>query len=208
MDNVRTIVTYWAGSHYRRVVAFAVLGCVVGAFAMWLFLLETPQMRSEEVVEPSQMDDAERVADPVRLRVPSVSIDTLFGSALGLNTDGTVEVPDVYDAVGWYKYGPKPGAVGPAVILGHVDSFEGPAVFYSLGKIRVGDVIEIDRADGTTAFFEVTRLDRRLQSEFPTKEVYGDIDHAGLRLITCTGTYDRGRRVYSHNLIVYARLVE
>lgn len=144
---------------------------------------------------------------PLRLRIPAIDLETEFSDALGLTPEAELEVPESYTSVGWYKYGPTPGAVGPAVVVGHVDSFEGPAVFFSLGALEPGDEIFVDRVDGTTARFVVTALERPAQSAFPTESVYGDIDHAGLRLITCTGTYVRGVNRYTHNLIVYARLV-
>jgi len=147
-------------------------------------------------------------AIPKRLQIPAAAIDTTFEKSLGLDDNGAIEVPDSYDEVGWYEYGPTPGELGPAVILGHVDSYEGPAVFFRLGQVSVGDEIIIDRADGTIARFEVTALERHLQSGFPTALVYGDIDHAGLRLITCSGVFIRGQQQYTHNLIVFAKLVE
>lgn len=147
-------------------------------------------------------------AEPVELSIPKINITAPFGSALGLESDGAVAVPESYTEVGWYKFGPTPGEVGPAVILGHVDSFEGPAVFFSLGQLAPGDDIFVNRADGSKAHFVVTELERNDQESFPTKKVYGDINHAGLRLITCSGIFNKGKQRYSHNLIVYAKLVE
>ncbi len=147
-------------------------------------------------------------SSPNRLRIPKVNIDTTFEKALGLNEDKTVEVPVGYEQVGWYKFGPTPGELGPAVILGHVDSVDGPAVFWSLGQLTAGDEIFIDREDGSTARFVVTELKKVSQNDFPSQVVYGDIDHAGLRLITCSGTFNRGAQRYSHNLIVFAKLAE
>ncbi|MBY0310053.1 class F sortase [Patescibacteria group bacterium] len=147
-------------------------------------------------------------SEPVRLRIPEVGIDAGFEGGLGLNPDKTSEVPDSFTEVGWYKFGPTPGELGPAVILGHVDSKSGPAVFWSLGQVEVGDEVLVDRADGSTARFVVTDLTRVDQDEFPTRAVYGDIDYPGLRLITCSGTYDRGAARYTHNLIVYAKLAD
>lgn len=147
-------------------------------------------------------------AEPTRLYIPAANIETTFEQSLGLNEDRTIQVPDSYDKVGWYQYGPTPGELGPAVILGHVDSRDGPAVFYRLGQLTVGDEIIINRADGTIARFEVTSLERHQQNGFPTELVYGNIDHAGLRIITCTGIFIRGEQRYTHNLIVFAKLVE
>ena len=137
-----------------------------------------------------------------------MGINTSFEGALGLNSDQTIAVPDSYDEVGWYQYGPTPGEIGPSVVLGHLDSFAGPAVFFPLGQVVPGDKIYIDRADGTRVTFVVDRLERHEQSGFPTEKVYGDLDYAGLRLITCSGAFDRGQQVYSHNLIVFARLLD
>lgn len=194
--------------HYLKVVAFAVLGMMVGATLTWSiphtvvwFFGVTDSDMSE-----AEMSAVATVAEPIALRVPSVGIATTFSDPLGLNPDQTIAVPDSYDTVGIYKYGPRPGALGPAVVLGHVDSYQGPAVFHPLHRVRVGDEVAIDRADGTTAIFMVTRLLHRAQSDFPTAEVYGDLDYAGLRLITCSGTFDQGQQTYSHNLIVFARL--
>ncbi len=147
-------------------------------------------------------------SEPTRLRIPALKLNTTFVEPLGLLENGEAAVPDSYGEVGWYKYSPTPGSVGPAVIFGHVDSYTGPAVFFSLGQLKPDDDIYIERADGTTAHFKVESMERPAQSEFPTARVYGDIDHAGLRLITCTGIYVRGTQRYTHNLIVYARLVE
>jgi hypothetical protein len=144
---------------------------------------------------------------PTTLRIPKLSIETSFTEPLGLLEDGEVAVPDSDTEVGWYKYSPTPGAIGPAIILGHVDSFTGPAVFFHLGQLELGDDIFVDREDGTTAHFKVESLERPRQAEFPTARVYGNIDHAGLRLITCSGLYVKGKQRYTHNLVVYARLV-
>lgn len=115
-------------------------------------------------------------------------------------------MPDGYEKVGWYKNGPTPGEVGSSVILGHVDSFEGPAVFYHLGDLETGDLIEVEREDGTIAKFVVDTKERYSRADFPNERVYGPTDKSELRLITCTGTFNHGEQIYSHNLVVYASL--
>ena len=147
-------------------------------------------------------------AAPTKLSIPKLKIETTFEKPLGLNADGSSEVPKSYTQVGWYEYGPTPGEYGPAVILGHVDSVSGPAVFFSLGQLEAGDDVYIDRADGSVAHFVVEKLERYEQVAFPTAKVYGNINHAGLRLITCSGTFKKGEQRYTHNLVVYAKLVE
>ncbi len=143
---------------------------------------------------------------PTLLAIPAIDLEAPFTAPLGLKDNGEIEVPSTFDEVGWYKYGPTPGEIGPAVILGHVDSYKGKAVLWSLGQLEVGDVINVTRADGSMASFIVEKLERYSQADFPTVDVYGPIDYAGLRVITCTGTYSRQVDRYSHNLVVYARL--
>ena len=147
-------------------------------------------------------------AAPTKLSIPKLGIETTFEEPLGLAPDGAIEIPDSYTQVGWYQHGPTPGEYGPAVILGHVDSVSGPAVFFPLGQLEAGNDIFIDRADGSVAHFIVEKIERYEQVAFPTAKVYGDIDHAGLRLITCSGTFKKGEQRYTHNLVVYAKLVE
>jgi sortase (surface protein transpeptidase) len=147
-------------------------------------------------------------SEPRTLRIPSLNINASFEAPLGLAKDGSIGVPKAYDTVGWYKYGPTPGELGPSVILGHVDSYEGAAVFYHLGQLKVDDVIEIERNDGSVAVFRVIGYERVEQDAFPMDRVYGNISHAGVRLITCSGTYDKKTNSYDRNLIVYGELVD
>jgi hypothetical protein len=146
-------------------------------------------------------------AEPVRLAVPAVGIDAAGLVSLGLQPDGALEVPGDGDVAGWYRHGPTPGELGPAVLAGHVDSaVTGPAVFFRLAEVRPGDEIRLDRADGTVAVFRVDRVAQYPKDRFPTAEVYGDTDHAALRLITCGGTFDASARSYRDNIVVFARL--
>lgn len=145
---------------------------------------------------------------PVLLKIPALDIETSFTTPLPLAPSGEVSVPKDNDKVGWYENSPTPGEAGPAIVLGHVDSYTGPAIFFYLGQLKPGDDIFITREDGSEAHFVVTLLERYGQDQFPTVKVYGNIDHAGLRLITCSGTYKQGVGRYTHNLVVYAKLVE
>lgn len=144
---------------------------------------------------------------PVRVAIPSIGVRApLIG--LGLDADGSVQVPaaDRPGEAGWYDRGPAPGERGAAVLLGHVDSVEGAAVFYDLGRVRPGDRVEVARADGRVAVFTVESVERVAKDRFPTRRVYGPLDHAGLRLVTCGGVFDRTERGYRDNVIVYAAL--
>ncbi len=159
---------------------------------------------------PAEEPAAEPVAEPVAVSIPAIDVrsDLL---ELGLNADGTVEVPPLErdDKAGWYEPGPEPGAVGPAVILGHVDSAEwGPGVFFDLGALEQGDEIAVTRGDGSVAVFAVDRVERHPKDEFPTIDVYGNTGDAQLRLITCGGAFDPDARSYEDNTIAFATLVE
>ncbi|WP_338105033.1 class F sortase [Modestobacter muralis] len=151
---------------------------------------------------------AEKVAAPVSLAVPSIGVTSDL-LQLGLNDDGTVEVPPLgpNDQAGWYERGPAPGAVGPALLLGHVDSAAaGPGVFFDLGAVQPGDEVEVTRADGTVAVFAVDRVEVHPKDDFPTIEVYGNTPDAQLRLITCGGAFDSAARSYEDNVIVFATM--
>lgn len=142
-------------------------------------------------------------AAPTAVRLPSIEVeDTLL--RLGIAPDGTAEVPADYDRVGWFDRGVVPGARGPTVLLGHVDSRTGPAVFYRLRELRPGDPVEVDRSDGTTARYVVTRTEQVAKDRFPTFAVFGTTRDDVVRLVTCTGTFDRGARSYTDNLVVHA----
>lgn len=143
---------------------------------------------------------------PTHIRAENAYLDADI-IELGLQENNEIEVPKTYTETGWYKFGPTPGELGPAVILGHVAAEVGPGVFGYLWMVKPGDLIEVDREDGTTAIFRVDKLETYPQNNFPTSLVYGDIDYAGLRLITCTGIFNEEDKTFSSNLIVYTSLV-
>ncbi|MEV0716907.1 class F sortase [Asanoa sp. NPDC050611] len=143
------------------------------------------------------------VASPVRLRIPDIGVDTPL-TPLGRNADGTVAVPVDPDVAGWYREGARPGQPGPAVILGHVDSRVGPAVFYDLHALRAGTQVSVERSDGSRVAFRVTGQVRVAKSRFPTDLVYAPTLEPSLRLVTCGGTFDHAVGHYRDNVIVYA----
>lgn len=170
----------------------------------------------QEVVAEEQMVDleypfttvaaVEAPSFPTRISIPSIGVETRIVQ-LGLNGDGTAEVPGDTRSVGWYKYGPTPGEAGSSVLLGHVDSYLGPAIFFDLKELKPGDLVEVARADGQIARFRVDFTERYEQSDFPTEKVYANTEGASLRLVTCTGTYDKFEQRYSHNLVVFATYI-
>jgi sortase (surface protein transpeptidase) len=142
---------------------------------------------------------------PVHVRIPAIDVAAPVID-LGLNDDGTLEVPDAFDEAGWWTGGTAPGAAGPAVVVGHVDSRAGPAVFHRLRDLRPGDRVELRDRDGRVARFAVDRVEQHPKDDFPTGAVYGVTERSTLRLITCGGAFDRSVRSYVDNLIVYASL--
>ncbi|MEU7161202.1 class F sortase [Streptomyces chrestomyceticus] len=144
---------------------------------------------------------------PVRVRIPAAGVNTGPVLGLGLAADGTVQVPSVAqaDRIGWYDQGVTPGETGPAVLIGHYDTVDGPAVLRNVGRIAPGDRIYVDRADGRTAVFAVRALQQVDKKAFPTQRVYGDTDRPELRLVTCGGGLVDGHR--PDNVVVYADLV-
>jgi sortase (surface protein transpeptidase) len=142
---------------------------------------------------------------PVRIRIPGIGIDSTL-ARLGLNADGTVEVPPDFRQAGWYTKGPSPGDLGPAVILGHLDSATGPAVFARLSSLRSGDQVLITREDGSQLRFVVDRVLSVSVDAFPTDQVYGVTPDPALRLITCGGTYSLARGRYLSNVVAFAHL--
>lgn len=141
---------------------------------------------------------------PVRLEVSAVGIDTKLVE-LGLNPDQTLEVPANPLLAGWYSGSPAPGQRGPSVIAGHVDSNDGPAVFYRLGQVQPGDQIQVTLQDDEIASFTVTGTRSYPQKDFPTQTVYGNTDRATLRLITC-GDWNIETEQYDANVVVFAQL--
>ncbi|GAW52320.1 MULTISPECIES: class F sortase [unclassified Nocardioides] len=143
---------------------------------------------------------------PVRLTIPDLDVTSRL-IRLGLQPDGTVEVPQEPLLAGWYRFGPPPGARGTAVILGHVDSVDGPAVFYRLGELEPGDRVQVRLDDDSTVTYAVHTVRTYPNADFPAERVYGGRGARELNLVTCGGTYDSSRGGYQANVVVNARWV-
>jgi hypothetical protein len=143
---------------------------------------------------------------PVQLRIPALHMVVPL-SQLGLQPDRTVEVPSNPDEPGWFKLGPTPGQIGSAVILGHVDSYAGPAVFVMLRFLQPGDTIRVHLADGVVAHFVVSAVVTYPNAQFPARKVYGSHGYSALALVTCGGDFDTATQKYQANVVVFSRLV-
>lgn len=145
-------------------------------------------------------------SDPVRLWVPAIGVNAPM-TGLTLDETGALRPPsdDMPGFAGWYGDGTTPGSVGTAVTTGHVDTPEGPGVFYRLGALAKGDTIEITRADQRTAVFTVDAVELYDKEAFPDEKVYGSSHRPELRVITCGGEYAE-ETGYQGNVVVYATL--
>ena len=144
---------------------------------------------------------------PVRLRIPSLGVDAPVGP-VGKAADGTVEVPTRWEDVGWFDEGARPGEDGPTVLLGHVDSKAGPAVFARLPEAQPGTVVEVVGDGGELTRWRIERTEQHPKTEFPTEAVYLPALRPELRLVTCGGAFDRSTGHYRDNVVVHATLVE
>jgi sortase (surface protein transpeptidase) len=158
------------------------------------------------IVAPPQSAAPKPVAAPVSLTIPLIGVRTQL-ITLGLTSAGELQVPSSTAIAGWYTGSPRPGAIGSAIIVGHIDSYSGPGVFYRLVTLTRGDKIYVKRADGTLVEFRVTSVQTYLKDRFPTEDVYGPVPDAELRLITCGGAFDTATGHYLSNIVVYATQV-
>jgi hypothetical protein len=142
---------------------------------------------------------------PVRVEIPRIGVTSSL-DRLGRASDGTVQEPTRWERAGWYAPGTRPGDPGSAVILGHVDSKGGPAVFFRLRELRRGDMVAIGRADGSSVRFVVQRIEQYPKDRFPTDAVYYPTLTPALRPVTCGGEFDATAGRYRSNVIVFATM--
>lgn len=173
---------------------------IVEASRSWLIDVAAPKATTSPESLPA--------SKPVAIDIGAIDVHSDLNE-VGLDPGGAIETPagSLYNEAAWYRHSPMPGRMGPSIIVGHVDSAEnGPSVFFRLGELQPGNRISIQRADGSRAVFVVDLVRQFEKDEFPTKLVYGDIGHAGLRLITCGGRFDSVGGHYQDNIVVFASL--
>ncbi|MDG5471724.1 class F sortase [Jeotgalibacillus sp. ET6] len=144
---------------------------------------------------------------PVNVSIPSLEIEADI-IQVGIEEDGAMEVPENVNEVGWFEPGTKPGGVGNSVLAGHVDSYEGPAIFFELRNLTEGDEIIVTGEEGEPLTFVVTSMESYPADGAPLQEIFGPSDSRNLNLITCTGPFDRESGQYPDRLVVYTELVE
>jgi hypothetical protein len=146
---------------------------------------------------------------PVSLDIPAIGVQSEL-LHLGLNPNGSLQVPPLFvlpSEAAWYKYSATPGQIGPSIIEGHVDTYEGPSVFFRLGALVPGDKVDVTLADGTVAIFRVSGVRSYPKTDWPWRVIFGSTKYAALRLITCGGTFDYATGHYLSNTVVFASLV-
>ena len=167
-----------------------------------------PEQSQPSDDDDDAVDDEEIVpADPVRLLIDSIDVDAAF-EYVGVDDQGNMDVPQEWENVAWYEPGTVPGDVGNSVIAGHYDSDTGPAVFYDLNDLEVGDEVRIITDEDEELVFEIYEIESVHVDDADTSKIFGDTDERNLNLITCEGVWDTSEGMYDHRLIVYSRLVE
>ena len=174
---------------------------------------DTPAPAATPSAEPSAevpdfLTSSRSISEPARLVVPDIGVDEELID-LGIDeSNGELEVPEDPDRVGWFTGGGKPGEEYPVVMAGHVDSTTGPAVFARLPELRPGQEFTVETEDGQTHTYRIDEVrDVPQNAAFPTEDVYGKTETSQIRLITCTGDYDRSIGRYTENRVVFASLV-
>jgi hypothetical protein len=168
-----------------------------------------PSPSAAGAIGPKTHGPSLRRSLPVSVDIPAIGVDSRL-LRVGVNRNGTIQVPSLFTRAGeaaWYKYSATPGQIGASVIEGHVDTYQGPAVFFRLGALRPGDRVEVKLADGVTAIFRVTGVRQYAKSRFPAETIYRARGYAALHLITCGGAFDYATRNYLSSIVVFASLV-
>lgn len=151
---------------------------------------------------PATSTPAPQVAEPTQVSIPAIGVQAKV-VPVGLGADGQMQTPN-FGLAAWYTEGPRPGAPGPAVVVAHVDSYEGPDVFFRLKELTAGDKITITRSDGTAGTWVVDSSEQNAKDALPTARIWNRTSEPVLRLITCGGAFDRNIRSYTDNVVVYA----
>ncbi|MGV9255285.1 class F sortase [Streptomyces sp. NPDC003697] len=168
---------------------------------------QTPLLQSPTPTSAAHDDKALPPSAPTRISIPDIGVNAPF-TKLSVSNSGQLQAPPLDDdnLVGWFQGGASPGERGTSIVVGHVDTREGPAVFAQLEALEPGQFVNITRTDGVVARFKVDSVDTFSKANFPDKEVYADTPGPELRLITCGGPYNRTKKDYEDNVVVFAHL--
>lgn len=143
---------------------------------------------------------------PTSLQIPAIDLEAQV-QHLGMTENGEMAVPENIEDVSWFSPGYEPGENGRAVIAGHVDGVDGPAIFWDLSKLQLGDEVVVQDKDRTLTF-KVHTMESVPLDLADVSQVFGYTSSPELVLVTCSGTYDFDRGTREERLIVYASLIE
>lgn len=214
--NKQKVATYrYAMARPRALLAIFLILAGLGSAAFFSFNLQkpvrfsvVPNNASAALAAPPVSTKVMPRSVPVKLQIPKIGVDANL-TQVGLEPSGKMEMPWDIETASWYKYSPTPGEVGPSIIVGHLDGAKFAnmsGVFFRLHELMPGDEMAVYREDGSIAKFKIIALKQVSQYNFPTNEIYGKINYAGLRVITCGGVYDEKEGHYSENTVVFAAL--
>jgi hypothetical protein len=191
------------------VVLFGIFATGVGLESVTSAQVLPNWLSSGSARPPAREVAALAASPPVGITIQSLNVRAVVNN-VGLAQDGTIDVPplDRAQEAGWYDQSPTPGQAGPSVIVGHVDTASGPAVFNQLSRLKQGDTVEVARQDRTVAVFQVEKLERFNKEHLPADQVYGDYSKPSLRVITCGGRWVGGQTGYADNVVVFANLIQ
>ncbi|AQU80997.1 sortase [Planococcus faecalis] len=173
------------------------------------FTLDEPATVDVQQAAPAQnpINGLKRTGiEPSSLKIPSINVQAEV-QHLGVTENGDMAVPDNIEDVSWFSPGYQPGQNGRAVIAGHVDGIDGPAIFWDLSKLQLGDKVVVEGKD-RTLIFKIHTMESVALDLADVSNVFGYTSSPELVLITCSGTYDFDRGTREERLIVYASLVE
>lgn len=201
-----------------RLVRIVQITCTVAGLSIYTFGLFSLQaaltnranirIRGNRLMPPAQHAVTHLESSPVRLRIPAVGIDAPVVK-VGLREDGFMDIPGTAEEVGWFEPGYIPGALGNAVMAGHLDTESGKgAVFWDLRRLKNGDIVEVEREDGSLKRFTVTHRATYNANEAPLNELFGSATGAHLNLITCNGAWRDDVQTYDRRLIVYTEAID
>lgn len=192
----------WAVALLDAALMLEALGAVAWAAADGSRTVSAGRLEVAAAPAPSMPPDEPQPA-PVAVDIPSIGVHASV-VGVGIDPTGLLEAPHDFGIAGWWTSGPTPGATGAAVIVGHLDSYRGPAAFFRVPALRPGAGVDVRRADGSTAHFVVDALRQYPKNDLPAGLVYGPTSRPELRLITCGGAFDRRARSYEDNVVVFA----
>lgn len=182
----------------------------VGALSLQAALTDNARLRAQQRIERRGLEPEEAAgvrSQPVRLRIAGIGVDAPV-VPVGMRPDGLMDIPATSHEVGWFSPGYRPGAAGSAVLAGHLDMESGrPAVFWNLRRLKPGDVVELDRGDGKTLRYRVTRTATYPMDDAPLEEIFGTATGSRLNLVTCNGAWQEHLATYNRRLVVYTEQI-